>query len=98
MIINPYLASRLTAISWGEMRTVLQALEHALEHLTDAAGGPAALVQDALLIVRDIIAHPGQQPLLTVAVDLLRIIEQAAAHKGAEAPAAAPSGTPGTGQ
>jgi hypothetical protein len=95
MIINPYLTSRLTGISWGEAIAILRALEHTLEHLVDAVGGPKALVEDALLIVRDVMAHPGQQPFLTVAIDLMRIIEQAAAHKAAGTPAPGlPAGEP----
>ena len=94
MIVNPYLVSHITGISWGEMHTVLRTLETTLEHLTDAVGGPQALVEDALMIVRDVLARPGAQPLMVVAADLLRIIERAAATaKVAPAPAALPPRT-----
>lgn len=90
-MINPYLASHIAGVSWGEMLTVLRTLETALHHLTDAVGGRQALIEDALLIIRDVISKPGQQPLLTIAVDLMRIIEKAATH---QKPSGPPAGTP----
>jgi len=96
MLVNPYLVSHIAGISWGEVHTVLRTLETTLEHLTDAAGGRQALVEDALMIVRDVIARPGAQPLMVVAADLLRIIEKAAMAKAGLAPAVPPPRTSDT--
>lgn len=73
-MVNPVLVNHLASVSWAEVRVVLQVFESTLKHLIDAAGGPAVVLEEALLMVQHIIKHPEQKPLTVVVTDVARLI------------------------